>query len=260
VREAERATPAAHAAALGLQRAAGNRAASAVLGGRDLTRPAGATLSRGAFDALKKGGQMYLGMDDAGAPFARELMRWRLVGLGAEFTKTQADGDWNRFMQDRPEIQLAMVPVLEKVALKAAADGPAPKVLGLWQPDREYKETIRGVLLNELESMRLTLHGCHRIDIQILASVKADGADTIVQMVVTMTWVDVADLHPGTATELEGGELVDDKEFTAAGWDYPIAITFTADGYSTWRVNGGVAAHERGWPPVTGVPKGGFRG
>jgi len=245
---------------LGLQRAAGNRATSGLLGGRGPTRAAAPVLARGPLDAVTKGGQMYFGMDDEGAPYAKELMRWRLLGGGSAFETTPADGGWNHFMQGRPEIQRALVPVLERVALKAAADGPAPKFLGIFQPNRQYEETIRGVALNELESMRLTLHGCHRIDITVSASVTSDGPDTLVEMRVTMTWVDVADLHPGTGTELDSGEVVDDREFTAAGWDYDIAITFTAAGYSTWRVAGGKATHEKGWPPVTGAPQPGVRG
>ena len=75
----------------------------------------------------------------------------------------------------------------------------------------------------------------------------------------TFTWIDRADLHPGTITELDSGEEVDDSEFTDAGWDYDISILF-AMGSSTWRVTSGSANHIRGWPPVTGAPAAGFRG
>jgi hypothetical protein len=87
-----------------------------------------------------------------------------------------------------------------------------------------------------------------------------ENGDTTVQFArIVMTWVDVADLHPGTVTELEDGE-VDDSEFTAAGWDYPIRIMFSAPEDSFWRISGGAAIHERGWPPVSGAPEGGSRG
>jgi hypothetical protein len=244
-----------------LQRSAGNRAtAGLVAGPAPAAAASGRLVQRGVLDAVKRGGQMYFGMSDEGAPFARELMRWRVIGLGADFTKGVGDSDWNAFMSARPEIQRAMVPVLEQLAVKAAADGPAEKVLWVFQPDWEYTDVLTGVARNELESMRLTLHGCHRIEVKVSASVRPEGADTVVDMQVYMTWIDRADLHPGTVTELDTGEEVDDAEFTAAGWDYDISISFSPPARSSWRVSGGVATHQSGWPPVTGAPQPGVRG
>jgi hypothetical protein len=235
---------------LALQRAAGNRATAQLI-----------QRQGGALDAIQRGGEMYWNMDDEGAQYARELMRWRLVGLGMDFDTDEHDYEWNNFMQGRPEIQRAMLPVLESIAVEAAADGATEEGI-FFDETREYTRVVRGVALNELESMRLTLHGCHRIDVTASVFVRQDGADTIAEIRrIEMTWVDRADLHPGTETELESGELVDDAEFTAAGWDYNVNISFVAPpDRSVWRVSGSSATHERGWPPVAGAPAGGFRG
>jgi hypothetical protein len=239
---------------LQLQRSAGNQAVGHLM------------VQRGPLDALQRGGQMYWGMDDVGAPFAKELMRWRLLGLGQAFVKRgSADPDWNDFMLGRPEIQAALVPVFRQIAKDQAAAGPTGNEwLGGY---RDFSQDITGVRLNELESMRLTLHGCHRIEIRGRAHVEQDGADTIVRLFPKLTWIDVADLHPGTTTELADGSEVDDREFTAAGWDYDIAIMFEPvgsffgpDASSKWRVTSSGETHEAGWPPDGSAPQGGRRG
>jgi hypothetical protein len=216
-------------------------------------------------DAVKRGGEMYLRMTDVGAPFARELMRWRLSGLGQAFVKRgSADSDWNEFMLARPEIQAALLPVFKQIAKDQAALGPTGNSwLGGY---RDISRSITGVRLNELESMRLTLHGCHRIDIRGRVHVEQAGTDTVVRIYPKITWIDVADLHPGTTTELEGGGEVDDREFSAAGWDYDIAIMFEPagsffgpDASSKWRVSGSAEVHEAGWPPDGAAPQGGRR-
>ena len=234
---------------LALQRTAGNRATA------QLVQRQG-----GALDALQRGGELYWNLSDEGAPFARELMRWRLVGMGMDFDTDQGDFEWNHFMQGRPEIQLAMLGVLEQIAVEAAGDGVTEEGI-IFDDTRDYTRAVTDVRLNELESMRLTLHGCHRIDVRTTVFVRQDGGDTVVEFrSIEMTWVDRADLHPGTETELESGEMVDDSEFTASGWDYDVSITFAAPSRSTWRVSGSTATHESGWPPVAGAPAGGFRG
>ena len=126
----------------------------------------------------------------------------------------------------------------------------------LWDETRTYRRSITGVKLNELESMRLTLHGCHRIDISTTVHVTpAENGDVTVNFArAVMTWIDLADLHPGTVTELESGETVDDSEFTAAGWDYNIALTFAPSDNSSFRVSGGGVVHESGWPEIDGAP------
>ncbi len=209
--------------------------------------------------SAKRGWEMYSGLKDEGAPFARELMRWRMIGLGMKFIKRPDDRDWNNFMVTRPEIYRAMAPKFSGLVTKFAAGGPTgSEWLGGW---KYFSDSITDVKLNELESMRLTLHGCHRIDITGRYFVEKEGADTIVKLgSMRFTWIDRADLHPGTATELKSGAEVDDKEFTGAGWDYDISIQFEMPSISTWRVSGSSVTHIRGWPPEAGVPAAGFRG
>jgi len=113
---------------------------------------------------------------------------------------------------------------------------------------------------DELESMRLTLHGCHRIDIEGEYEVTTEGSDKIVRLKnVHFVWVDEGDMHPGVGTQLDSGEIVEDEEFTGAGQGFPIRIHFYMPRISTWRVSGGTATHERGWPPSTGAPAAGIR-
>ena len=194
-------------------------------------------------------------VDDEGAYFARVLIAWRVVGMGGDFVTDENDHFWNVFMRDRPEIQRALLPVLEDIARQAAADGATEQRM-LWDETRTYRRSITGVKLNELESMRLTLHGCHRIDISATVYVTPGGERRRHGQLrpVVMTWIDLADLHPGTVTELESGETVDDSEFTAAGWDYNIALTFAPSDNSSFRVSGGTVVHESGWPEIDGAP------
>jgi hypothetical protein len=219
-------------------------------------------IQRDFLSSVERGWEMYSGMSDEGAGFARELMRWRMLGLGADFEKFPWDGDWNQFMAARPEIQRAMADyfrakVVDLSTHEAGATG-AEVLPWNWE---SFDGQITGVALNELESMRLTLHGCHRIEIRGDYHVETQGSDKIVKLsTVTFTWVDRADLHPGTGTQLESGAVVDDSEFTGAGWDYDIRIQFMMPGESTWTVSGGSATHTRGWPPTTGAPQPGVRG
>jgi hypothetical protein len=217
------------------------------------------------WNSIRRGAQMYWGVNDVGSPLAKSLMRWRIIGLGQDYVEPI---QWSDFMQDRPEIQRAMATKFNQLALGFATSGGSGS----------FTDSITGVMLNELESMRLTLHGCHRIDIQgdyevidvsgyNRFTMRGPSAfhnidnDKVVRFTnVRFIWVDKADLHPGTVTELESGETVDDREFTSAGWDYDIYIHFCMPSTSTWRVSGGKAKHERGWPPVTGAPAAGFRG
>jgi hypothetical protein len=262
-------------ALLALQRSAGNRAVAQLVQRQEAPGRAegigeavagavesGVDTVSGMGNAALRGGEMLWEVDDEGAYFARELIAWRAVGMGKDFVTSEDDYYWNVFMRDRPEIQRAMLPVLEDIALEAAGGGATEQRL-LWDETRTYHRSITDVKLNELESMRLTLHGCHRIDVAATVYVtQADNGDVTVEFArIVMTWVDVADLHPGTLTELESGEMVDDSEFTAAGWDYNIALTFAPSENSTFRISGGAVTHESGWPDVDGAPpQPGFRG
>ena len=214
-----------------------------------ISHSTGEPMVQGDFwDSIRRGAEMYWGVNDEGSPLARSLMRWRIIGMGRDYVEPI---EWSSFMVDRPEIQRAMATKFNQLALGFAASGGSGS----------FTDSITGVSLNELESMRLTLHGCHRIDIEGDYEVIDEGSDKVVRFRnVHFIWVDRADLHPGTVTELETGEEVDDREFTSAGWDYDIYIHFYMPRTSTWRVSGGRAEHERGWPPVTGAPAAGFRG
>lgn len=217
----------------------------------------GTTVQGDFWSSAGRGWDMYSGMNDEGAAFARKLMRWRMVGFGADY-RTRAGDDWDEFMAARPEIQRAMAarfPAL--VAGFAAQPDTGNQWMGGWQ---SFTDTVTNVRLNELESMRLTLHGCHRIDIRgRYWKGTENGVVTVKLGGVHFTWVDRADLHPGTTTELATGAEVDDREFTGAGWDYDIYIEFSMPSISTWTVSGS-PSHARGWPPVTGAPEAGFRG
>jgi Domain of unknown function (DUF4157) len=217
----------------------------------------GAAVQGDFWSSAGRGWDMYSGMTDEGAPFARKLMRWRMIGLGGDY-RTRAGDDWDEFMSARPEIQLVMAarfPLL--VAGFATQPDTGNQWMGGWQ---SFTDTVTNVRLNELESMRLTLHGCHRIEIHgRYWKGLENGVMTVKLGGVHFTWVDRADLHPGTTTELGSGAEVDDREFTGAGWDYDIYIAFSMPSISTWTVAGS-PTHVRGWPPVTGAPTAGFRG
>ena len=264
------AAPAGAASVLRLQETIGNRTTARLLGraARTGQRPPGRQLQRGVFSALGAGWEMYNHIPDSdpGKPFAQELMRWRMLGMGQMFVKHgSADSDWNDFMLGRPELHRAMLDAFRTIAIDEAARGPTGNQwLG---GHRMVSKDITGVRLNELESMRLTLHGCHRIEIRGQVNVDPDGSAMIVRIFPQMTWVDRAALHPGTTTELDDHREVDDSSFTAAGWDYderimfePVGSLLAPDASSRWRVSGGVATHEAGWPPEGSVPQGGRRG
>ncbi|EDX76493.1 hypothetical protein MC7420_4749 [Coleofasciculus chthonoplastes PCC 7420] len=200
------------------------------------------------WESLGRGWNMYWRLNDEGASLARTLMEWRMTGFGMTYEPVV---QWSTFMTDRPEIQRAMAKKFKQLAVGFAATGGSGT----------FNDSVTGVKLNELESMRLTLHGCHRIEMSGNYEVSDEGGNKIVRFTnVHFIWIDRADLHPGTGTELSSGEVVDDREFTGAGWDYDIRIHFFMPRTSTWRVSGRTARHERGWPPVTGAPAAGFRG
>ena len=251
---------------LRLQATIGNRATTKLV--QRSARAERQMVQRGVLDALGHGLDVYTGIPDSdpGKKFAQELMRWRVLGAGQMFVKRgSADPEWNTFMLERPELHRAMLDPFKAIAEEQAALGPSGSE---WSGGyRNISKDITGVKLNELESMRLTLHGCHRIEIRGRAHVAAEGGDFIVKLWPQMTWVDRAAMHPGTTTELDSGKQIDDSSFTAAGWDYDERIMFelvgsvlAPDASSKWKVSGGVATHVAGWPPEGSVPQGGRRG
>ncbi len=84
--------------------------------------------------------------DDPGKAKAQTLMRHYVYGFGRLFEET-----WDGFMEDRPELQVAIRPVLEAEAARLCASN-AHGATG--------KINLRtSAKLNQLMSMRLTLHG-----------------------------------------------------------------------------------------------------
>lgn len=237
---------------LGLQQSAGNHAVSRLVARQPVA------VQRGVLSALGRGYDMYTRMTDEGAPFAQELMRWRIIGLGSAFVKRSSQSDWNDFMCARPEIQTALAAHLATLVPGFVSGGPTGSFyMGGY---RGIVSQLTGVRLNQLESMRLTLHGCHRIEVGGRYWVGDVGGVQTIRIFPRLVWVDRGDLHPGIGTKLSGGQVVDDREFTAAGFDYDIWIEFDP-GESRWEMRAGTATHTGGWPPITGVPPvGGFRG
>jgi RHS repeat-associated protein len=156
---------------------------------------------------------------DPGKKYAQALMRHYVFGLGRTFAE-----EWGDFMKNRPELKEAIRPVFERLTVslcKNNKDGAKGKI----------NETLTGVKLNELMSMRLTLHGCHKITITDdwkLYKPKVSGKCScrVEFNHVKITWYDKGNLHPGTQTELNPGEWVDDSQFQGYGWSYPIKIHF----------------------------------
>lgn len=116
--------------------------------------------------------------------------------------------------------------------------------------------------LNELESMRWTLHGCHRIQIEMDYRVSEVSSDnkTVTFTNMHFRWIDVGDMHPGTETETDSGEVIDDADLMGAGASFPIDIPFAAPGSSVWQVSGGTAAHRSGWPSASTATSTRYRG
>lgn len=207
----------------------------------------------GFWDTVGRGWDLYWGLSDEGTPFARQLMEHYLLGFGTDFDVSSGEYDWNEFMLGRPEIQRAMRPLLEGIASRAAGGGVTEQPFFRWGAGPTITERLTGVRLNELESMRLTLHGCHYIDVEVNYDVNAiTGGYEVIFRRISMTWVDVGDMHPGTGTELNSGEVVEDSELTSAGSSFNIYIEFSPTEPTVYRVVGGAVTQESGWPPKAG--------
>src|SRR5262245_40770469 len=112
-------------ALLALQRSAGNHAVTRMVQRQEAPGRAagvGEAVQEGVDtvtemgNAAMRGGEMLWTLDDEGAYFGRELIAWRVAGMGKDFVTDENDHLWNVFMRDRPEIQEAMLPVLEDIA------------------------------------------------------------------------------------------------------------------------------------------------
>ncbi len=209
------------------------------------------------WETLKKGAKVYLGttLKDEGSAYAKALMRHYAMGRGSEFNPEAlsfnfpTDSMWDSFMSSRPEIQTAMYNKFESLALEKVNSGAA---------SGKITTHITGVRLNQLESMRLTLHGCHRIDLEgDFTIVSGKNSQYLTFSNMRFAWIDVGDMHPGTVTETDSGEQIDDVEFTGAGSSYPIKIPFTMQGTSNWLIlNGTDITKLFGWPnPVNAKSK-----
>ncbi len=201
------------------------------------------------------------GGKDPGSFFARELVFWYIFGEGRTFYagdyyeyngdgraiglklngQNHQSGDpasrnqtWADFMSSRPEIQRDVKAALQKKAEAIVRNQPYKATSG------DFHFTIRGVTLNELDSMLLTLHGAHSFNVMGWFETTCDpnhGDPKITQIAfcdLTFQWLDRGDLHPGVETVTEGGATTtDDSEFASIGeWvnghPYNIDIRFTA--------------------------------
>jgi Domain of unknown function (DUF4157) len=203
----------------------------------------------GFWDTMRRGAGIYLGitLKDEGSAYAKALMRHYVLGGGGELNPQNSsinfptDAMWSSFMAGRPEIQRGLEPELRNQAATLAGGSST---------SGHVTTSITGVRLNERESMRWTLHGCHRVEIELDYSVTDDGSGnkTVTFTNMHFRWIDVGDMHPGTVTETDSGEEVDDADLMGAGSSFPINIPFAAPGSSVWSVSGGTASQSSGWP------------
>jgi len=178
--------------------------------------------------------------NDPGRLFAKDLIKHYAFGRGKPYIKK--GGAWGVFMKNRPEIKLAiskkMKSVVKQLCEKTVYSG-------------NISENVKNVKLTELDSMRLTLHGCTRIEIKDDFRSNGYCPCYIAFKNLEFTWVDKGDLHPGTKTELKGGKVIDDsafkkiEKFIPTAGPFPIKITWYAD--STWRYDTS-AEIMSGWP------------
>lgn len=198
-------------------------------------------------DSVERAWDIYWGLKDEGKHFARDLMKHYLLGFGT--TYRGGNLPWSQFLSSRPEIQAKLWQNLRAYAI--VFGGKAIGTKGI------HNTSITGVRLNQLESMRWTLHGCHEIKLNFKYKViSRKNEKVVVFSKIRMSWIDIADLHPGVSTEDANGVLTDDVEFTGAGMPYPIEIAFSPYEYSIWRPDGSQLA---GWPGIYGAAKAGIR-
>ena len=227
-------------------------------------------------DAISKGASVYFGMDDEGQAYAKQLMRHYATGNGALFNPEAAlinyptAGMWSGFLAERPEIRIKIARELRTQAVAVAGLGSAAQLDPEQTDARVLQQTttngggtlvasghrhtaITDVSLDRLESMRLTLHGCHQVLIDFDYAVREDesGTKTVTFSNLMFHWIDVATMHDGAAgkTVLKDDTIVEDKDMKAGGNNYPIDIPFAAPGVSRWSVTGGAATPEKtDWP------------
>ena len=81
-------------------------------------------------------------------------MEHYVVGIGAY---QKHEDRWGNFLRNRPELQRALSAKMQEIALNICRGS---------SPSGAVSDQLTGVRLNELASMRMTLHGCERITIE----------------------------------------------------------------------------------------------
>ena len=187
--------------------------------------------------------------NDPGRRFGQSLIEHYAFGMKRPYIRK--DGAWGSFMKKRPELKNALNKKLKSI-VRSLCMGSSDK--------GKVSDTLTGVKLHQLASMRMTLHGCHRIDIK--GDFLTDGRMQCPCYVnfknLRFTWVDKGDLHPGTKTELDDGKVVDDSwfknlaKYVPTAGPYDIRITWSAD--SKWLDDGVNMNCLYGWPSNTPAP------
>lgn len=228
-------------------------------------------------------------LDDEGSPYALDLMKHYVIGMGKPFVRGRRGTvdllGWRSFMANRPEIQIAMRGHFQEVVNEmGSSTGPSEGDFV-----RLISHTVEGesIRLFDLQSMRLTLHGCHRIQVsgrwhrmsaentihafrrpepprwclsldppaQGFQLCPMDGSrrssKEITLYDVWFIWVDKGDLHGKLETVLDSGNRVPDEVFEALkiGKEFDVSIWFKMPGMSIWRYTDYETTHLSGWPP-----------
>jgi len=226
---------------------------------------------------------------DEGSSFALDLMKHYVIGGGKPFVRGQRGTidllGWRTFMANRPEIQIAMRGWFREL-VNELAESPGSSE---GEFVRLFNHTVEGepIRLYDLQSMLLTLHGCHRIQVagqwhkmsaestinafrrpepprwclnldppnQGFQLCPLDGSSRSAQEITLYNlwfiWVDKGDLHGKLETILESGNRVSDEAFEALGIgkEFDISIHFKMPGMSIWRYTEYKTTYLSGWPP-----------
>jgi len=212
--------------------------------------------------------KLYRALTDEGAPFARELMWHYAFGNGQPFkagmkyvhetvydprsgTKrtehlSTAIGNsrWNMFMRARPELQEAARAYLCKRAKQyAGRDGD--------MAEQPFDGNLGRVLLEELDSMLITLHGTENVPVygSVLKGC-VNGATVVAFRYLTFEWRDDGDMHVGISTTLTDGTTISDEDFLSIdlGTSYSISISWISRD-SIVKVCDDTCEFSGDWPP-----------
>jgi hypothetical protein len=233
-------------------------------------------------DKVKQAFTVYDSLSDVGAPYAKVLMRWYVLGLGQTYevgrefyekkdwwsgkitgghrrdhSATPASigpiplalrlarsamlsgpsaAEWDKFMKERIELKEMADSFYKKLTLKRCER--AKPILAKLDSGQEFESNYEVVnekaphtKLNELESMRATLHGSELITFGserkvILQHDKDTGtcSCTVEYRWINWTWWDTGNLHSGKKTDMADGKAIDDKDFEDIGVGRPYQI------------------------------------